>query len=188
MPILGIMASQMSGKLWQPDGAYDALATVTPSGSTKTITFTAIPNTYKHLQLRVMALPSAADQLVCRVGNGSIDSGSNYARHTLNGNGTNAAANGTANYTYFNIYGWRVGGSTTSPMVAIVDFLDYANTSKNKTVRILSGMDNNGSGEVALNSGLWMNSTNPINQISVYAEDNLGNWTSTSSFSLYGVR
>ena len=33
MPILGIWASQISGKLWAPAGAYDALATVTvPAG------------------------------------------------------------------------------------------------------------------------------------------------------------
>jgi hypothetical protein len=29
MPILGIMASQISGHLWAPEGAYDALSTVT---------------------------------------------------------------------------------------------------------------------------------------------------------------
>jgi hypothetical protein len=165
----------------------EPIATINGTGSSGIINFTSIPLTYKHLQIRVIALPSAADQLVCRVGNGSIDTGSNYSRHTLNGNGTNAAANGTANYGYFNIYGWRVGGSTTNPMVAIVDILDYANTNKYKTIRILSGMDSNGSGEVALNSGLWMN-TASINQIRLYAEDGLGNWSTSSRFSLYGIK
>ena len=38
---------------WEPQGAYDALSTVTvPAGGVATITFAGIPNTYKHRQLR----------------------------------------------------------------------------------------------------------------------------------------
>jgi hypothetical protein len=55
MPILGIMASQISGHLWAPEGAYDSLATVTLSASTASIEFAGIPATYKHLQVRVIA-------------------------------------------------------------------------------------------------------------------------------------
>jgi hypothetical protein len=168
--------------------SYESIATLNGTGSSGQINFTSIPSTYKHLQLRISALPTVADQMACRVGNGSIDTGSNYARHSLNGNGATAAANGTASFTYFNVYGWRVSGSTTNPIVAVVDFFDYANTSKNKTMRMISGMDNNGSGEVALNSGLWMNSTNAINQIRIYAEDGLANWTTSSTFALYGIK
>ena len=97
-PILGIYASQISGHLWAPSGAYDSIATATGTGSSGIINFTSIPSTYTHLQLRVSALPSSVDQMVCRVGNGSIDTGSNYARHTLNGNGTNTATKSTINF------------------------------------------------------------------------------------------
>jgi molecular chaperone HtpG len=46
-PILGIIASSFRSAAG-PDGAYDALATVTvPSGGLASITFAAIPNTYK---------------------------------------------------------------------------------------------------------------------------------------------
>jgi hypothetical protein len=121
-----------------------------------------------------------------QVGNGSIDTGSNYARHSLNGNGTNAAATALASYTQFNIYGYRVGGSTSAPTVGIVDILDYANTSKNKTFRILSGMDNNGSGEIDFNSGLWAN-TAAITNIRIFSESG-ANWSTTSSFALYGIK
>jgi len=167
-------------------GSYDAIATSNGTGSSGVINFTSIPSTYKHLQLRIMAIPTGNDTIVCRVGNGSIDTGSNYARHTLNGNGTNAAANGTASFDYWNIYGWRIVSDTTNPMVAVVDILDYANTSKYKTFRSLSGTDKNGSGEVALNSGLWLN-TLAINQIRIYSESG-NNWTTSSQFDLYGIK
>ena len=45
MPILGIMASQISGHLWQPEGAYDSLATVTVGAtSVATIEIAGIPS------------------------------------------------------------------------------------------------------------------------------------------------
>jgi hypothetical protein len=185
-PILGIYASQISGHLFAPSGAYDSIATINGTGSSGIINFTSIPSTYTHLQLRISALPTAADTMVCRVGNGSIDTGNNYARHSLNGNGTNAAATAGTSFSYFNIYGYRVTADTTNPTVAVIDFLDYANTSKNKTARILSGTDKNGSGEIDFNSGLWMN-TAAINQIRIYTESG-NNYTTSSTFALYGIK
>jgi hypothetical protein len=43
-PILGIMASQISGHLWEPQGAYDALSTVTLSANASSVSFTGIPS------------------------------------------------------------------------------------------------------------------------------------------------
>ena len=141
--------------------------TVGPSGASS-ITFTNIPTTgYAHLQLRVLTIPATANSTVMRVGNGSIDTGSNYAKHSLNGNGTNATGQGFSSQVYFNVMGYRISASTTYPTVGIIDILDYANTNKNKTVRILSALDANGSGEVELNSGLWA-STSAINTMSIF--------------------
>jgi hypothetical protein len=51
-PILtGVIASGISGHLtppWSPEGAHDALATVTLSASAASITFAGIPSGYKH--------------------------------------------------------------------------------------------------------------------------------------------
>jgi hypothetical protein len=88
MPILGIMASQISGHLWAPEGAYDSLATVTLSANTSSITFAGIPAGYKHLQLRATWANSTGADTWMRI-NG--DTGSNYAAHYLNGNGSAAA-------------------------------------------------------------------------------------------------
>jgi hypothetical protein len=62
--------------------------------------------------------------------------------------------------------------------------LDYANTNKYKTLRGLSGADNNGSGEIRFWSGLWQ-STNAITSIKFFG--NNGNWQQYSHFALYGV-
>jgi hypothetical protein len=85
MPILGIMASQISGHLFAPSGAYDSIATTTLSSPAASITFSSIPATYTHLQIRGIARSTAA------AGNVSIaynsDTGSNYAGHDLYGDG-----------------------------------------------------------------------------------------------------
>jgi hypothetical protein len=183
MNLLGIIASQNYPRI---TNSYESIATVTGTGSSGVINFTSIPGTFKHLQIRISALPTAAETIACRVGNGSIDTATNYTRHSLNGNGTDAAAYGVANFAYWNIYGLRVVSDTTNPIVAVVDILDYADTNKFKTFRALSGTDKNGSGEVALNSGLWR-STSAIDQIRVFAEG-AGNWATSSTFALYGIK
>jgi hypothetical protein len=68
----------------------------------------------------------------------------------------------------------------------VLDILDYANTNKFKTVRSLTGVDANGSGFVALMSGLYR-STTAITSIKLFSTYG-SNWTSTSTFALYGVK
>jgi len=69
--------------------------------------------------------------------------------------------------------------------VSVIDILDYANTSKNKTIRALDGMDANGSGQVILNSGLWIN-TAAITSVTLQAS--ASSFTTASHFALYGIK
>jgi hypothetical protein len=186
MPILGIMASQMSGKLWQPDGAYDSLATVTVgSGGVASVTFAGIPNTYKHLQIRGFGKDNRASSnnnspALLTVNN---DTGANYSYHELTGNGTSAGAYGAASVSNISAY-WN-SNSTDIFGAFVVDILDYASINKFKTIRTLGGTDRNGSGQIAMTSGAWLNTAaitsvtftplaSPIQQY--------------SQVSLYGVR
>lgn len=185
-PILGIWASQISGRLWEPQGAYDALSTVTvPSGGVASITFAGIPTGYKHLQIRGLVRPATNNAEIRLTINS--DSGSNYARHRLIGNGSSIDATGTASQTSIGIFdanGLQTG--TASVFGAMVlDLLDYANGSKYKTLRVLSGNDNNGSGQVGLSSGLWQ-STSAVSAITMIM--NTGNIAEYSQFTLYGVK
>lgn len=187
MPILGIWASQISGHLWAPEGAYDALATVTLSANTASVTFSGIPAGYKHLQLRMIARSSgSAGSFVTVKVNGDTTAG-NYSRHLIVGDGSNANA-------YANVGTATNLGKISSALDAsgifgsfVLDILDYASVVKYKTFRSIGGFDGNGTGEVDFNSILWMNSASPISSIT-FTEVNGFNYTANTQFALYGVK
>lgn len=182
MPILGIVASSNYQRVAPDTGAMFPLGMVqVGSAGTSTITFSSIPSTYKHLQIRTLAAHST-DEGYFRVRfNG--DSGSNYSWHELIGNGSSAVSAGGGSKTFALVDHAFTNGSNYG--VAVVDILDYASTTKNKTVRALSGNDNNSAGYVVLNSGAWYNTT-AISSIEI-------TFTSTpisqySQFALYGIK
>jgi hypothetical protein len=169
---------------WEPQGAFDALSTVTvPAGGVASITFAGIPNTYKHLQLRYITRNDGAAYYVLLRFNDDV--GNNYSNHQLSGNGTNALATGNASDG--SIYLPRNGSTGQVFGAGVVDFLDYGNTSKNKTVRAFGGYDRGtGDGQaVDFFSGLWMN-TSAINRITLTVFASI--YSENSQFTLYGVR
>jgi len=183
MPILGIMASQISGHLWAPDGAYDSLATVTLATATSTITFVGIPTGYKHLQIRLMAGSTGVDAGLLTF---NSDTGANYTRHRLTGNGTAAGAAAGTGQTAASINSFGGYPDTANTFgVTIIDILDYTNTNKYTTIRSLSGEDMNGSGFLEFTSNLWLN-TAAITRIDYAALG--GNWKQYSQFTLYGIK
>jgi hypothetical protein len=183
MPILGIMASAISGNLFQVPGSYDSLATVSLSASASSVNFAGIPNTYKHLQIRGSAF-NTSDVGLLRF-NGNSTSG-NYVEHGLRGDGSSASAYAQTSSRTAIQMGTAVA-SSGSPYTFVIDVLDYQSTSKNKTVRMLIGYDQNGSGQISLISGLFFPSTiEAINSLSITAASSV--WAVNSTFSLYGVR
>ena len=177
-PILGIFASSVLGAVTAT--SFESIATVTVgSGGSSTVEFTSIGSTYSHLQVRVYSMSSTANWNKLQF---NTDTGSNYTYHQLEGNGSSAVANaGTSQTSIQYAYSY----STTNPLGAVIDILDYANTNKYKTVRTLSGNDSNGSGNVQLMSGLWL-STNAITSIKFI--NTSGNFNQYSHFALYGIK
>ena len=189
MPILGVIASSWRSA-FTPTGSYDALATYTvPSGGVSSITFAGLPTggQYTHLQLRTLARTDAnnTESYLQLQFNG--DTGSNYyGQHWLAGSGSSATAgaDGTASVIYVE----RMTAANTGASIfgaAVIDVLDYANISKNKTTRHLGAFDGNGTGVLKFASGLWL-STSAINSIKITPP--AGNFVQYSSFSLYGVK
>jgi hypothetical protein len=187
-PILGITASQITGHLWQPGKDFDSIATVTVgAGGSSSISFTSIPSTYKHLQIRFIARGTLADSnadMYCYLNSDTTQA--NYARHNLRGNGTAASAGGAAAST-IPIAGYISGSLSTASVygAGVIDILDYANTNKYKTVRSLAGYDQNGQGSIYLFSNLYMQTT-AISSINFVVQSN--NFEQYTQIALYGVK
>jgi hypothetical protein len=162
---------------------YESIETVTVgSGGASSVTFSSIPSTYTHLQIRMLAryTSAGATQFPVRF---NSDSGANYSDHALRGNGSAASAGADLSETSM-FFDRLPSTSETANVFAgiIIDVLDYANTNKYKTVRTLGGYDNNGSGMIALNSGAWR-STAAVNTIAFNVAV-----AQYSSFALYGIK
>lgn len=183
--MLNIITGQLTGGVPLSTNSYESIQTVTVgAGGQSTISFTAIPATYKHLQIRCLAkstgTPSQGDLTF------NSDTGNNYAWHQLFGSGSSAGAdNSTSRANIVGAVG-LVNSSVANVFCAsIVDILDYTNTNKYKTVRHLVGQDENGSGVISLNSGLWMN-TAAVTTVTITARSNA--FAQYSSLALYGIK
>ena len=165
--------------------SYESIATAVGTGSSGVITFSSIPSTYKHLQIRWLAKSSSTASYTWINFNG--DTGSNYANHYLYGDGASAVSGAETSQVRLNLYG-SITTLTASNVYAVhvVDILDYASTNKNKTLRALGGQDSNGSGTMFLSSGFWTNSSTAISSLTITA--NTGNFTTASQFALYGIK
>jgi hypothetical protein len=184
-PILGIVASSNFQRV---TSSYASIATVTVGSPVSSITFSSIPATYTHLQIRALVRSSAnsSDAWINYELNGDTTA-SNYGNHTLYGTGTSAAA-GYNSGVDGNLVGRAMGSSSGASDVFapnIIDILDYANTNKYTTVRSLSGQDNNGSRNLVLFlSNLWRN-TAAITSINFTTASDFAQYT---QFALYGIK
>ena len=180
-----MMASAAMGS---KQSSYESIATTTVgSGGTATITFSSIPATYTHLQIRGITNSSAGggSSINMQVGNGSIDTGSNYAWHQIYGDGTSPGASAGTTQTSIRAIAYD-SGTPTSFSGFVIDILDYANISKYKTTRTLTGVDtNSASGIIVFRSGLWQ-STSAINTITFTPTS--GNLIQYSQFALFGIK
>lgn len=167
--------------------SFESIATTTLSSNTATITLSSIPQTYTHLQLRILARTTrtAGPDILGLYMNGST--ASDYADHLVYGDGASALVDRNTDYPQINVQRLATTNSGSNIFSGIViDILDYANTNKFKTIRYLSGFDANGSGRVGLGSGLWRstNAITSLNIFSLYTE----NYTQYSQFALYGIK
>lgn len=181
--LLGILNSQVESAA---GGAYELIESNILTSSASSVTFSSIPQDYKHLQIRSVALGTGGNLAMFRMRFNS-DTGSNYAWHRLRGDGSSVSSAAGTSQSYIEPLQRIAGssGNSTSYSAAIIDILDYAVTTKNKTTRTLGGhtLDSN---FIFLNSGLWLN-TSAISALELFV-DGTNNFVSGSRFSLYGIR
>lgn len=181
-PILGILASSISPFINAT--SYESIATVTVgSGGGSSISFTGIPSTYKHLQIRAsVRTTSSGYGLAYRL---NSDTASNYSMHYLIGDGASVLAGNATSASLVNFFGIVRGTNDTYPTNFVMDILDYSDTNKYKTTKTITGLDVNGiNGEIGLWSGSWR-STAAISTVQILSGISFAQY---SSFALYGIK
>jgi hypothetical protein len=187
-------ASNSATTLPGATASMDALATVVvPSGGVSQIEFAGIPTggQYQHLQIRFigrLSRSSAGTGFQMRFNDVSTTA-AYYQSHRLQGNGSSATAGADGTNTVLNFD--RIAAANNSANVfgaGIIDILDYTSINKNKVNRSLIGYDDNGSGQINLNSNMWLTSNTAINKIVIYPDGFTGTWVEHSQFALYGIR
>ena len=166
---------------------YESIATTTLVSAAADITFTSIPATYTDLVVVVFARSTFADTQVAgliRVGNGSIDSGSNYSRTRLLGNGSAASSARGTNLTSVSFDSIPAASASAGIFgTTTIQINNYSNTTTNKTFLIRS---NETGTFLAATVGLWR-STSAINQIRIF-EGGSVNLAAGTSITLYGIK
>ena len=183
MPILGIYASSMQPAL-NPASSFNSIATVTGTGSASSLTFSSVPGTYTHLQIRGFANVGSQDDIIIQF---NSDTGANYSLQRVYANGASIGSGGFSGLSYAAGSG-EIGGTTFANYYGggVVDILDYASTSKYKTWNATAAANTgNADSWSGIFTGTWA-STSAITSIKISSGS--GNWNSNSHFALYGIK
>jgi hypothetical protein len=183
------LASAASNSVTPLDpAAFESIATATPSGTN--VSFTSIPSTYKHLQIRYIARDATTGTSGTRTFTMQFNSNTStiYDYHQMYSLGTGEYINYNTNIDNISIVGITGDGATSNIFgVGYIDIIDYANTSKNKAIRHFGGSNLNTStaiNSVVLISGVWRN-TAAITSIQLNVS---GNFFAGTQFALYGIK
>jgi hypothetical protein len=159
---------------------YTPLQSIELATSSSTVTFSNISQNYEDLVLVVSAIGSTAGADI-RVQLNS-DTGSNYSITRLVAY-TTAFSNRASNVTYFQTTN-SVGIGTTEFTASNFNFMNYSNTTTNKTMLVRHNQPQGSLMETASHVGLWRN-TAAITSITFSLSS--GSYAAGSAFDLYGV-
>jgi len=154
---------------------YEPIATTTLGSAAASVSFTSISGSYTDLVVVNFTIS----------GNGSAsltvngDTGSNYSRTFMYGDGSSAASGRSSNASSFT---YTVGGTTNVYSATILNLMNYSNSTTYKTF-LLRG--NDPSGATAAHIGLWRN-TAAITSLTITCAS--GNFPTGSTFTLYGIK
>jgi hypothetical protein len=153
---------------------YEPIATQTLGTATNSVTFSSIAGTYTDLVLVFNGTVSANQYVAVRL---NSDTGSNYSWTRIDGDGTSAYSSRGTSTTF-----GRLGiGDPTNRTLTISHFMNYSNTTTNKTVLSRSNAD-----FVGALVNLWRN-TAAITSITVLTTT-ADTFTVGSTFTLYGIK
>jgi hypothetical protein len=161
---------------------YTPIATYTAPSAQATVTFSSIAGTYTDLVL-ICNIAQAAGNNSLRIRYNS-DTGTNYWRTYLLGNGSTASSGRTSS----DVSGYlsETTGSTTLELAVVAHIMNYSNTTTYKTHISRS---NRASSSVDALVGLWQ-STSAITRIDLAMGGSFpaNNFATGSTFTLYGIQ
>jgi hypothetical protein len=161
---------------------YVALDKVTVGIATPSITFTSINQGYTDLfiEANIQQVVNGEDVAI----QFNSDTGSNYSRTYLCGDGSNAHSGRSSNATYMVLDHHATPPTADSFSVNLINVQNYSNTTTNKTVIARANSLSSFAGTAAV-TGLWR-STAAITSVTIFCT-NGSNIKAGSTFSLYGI-
>ena len=159
---------------------YVGLAQTTLSSATSTVTFSSIPATYRDLIIVADAIGSTTATGGYTGIRFNSDSGNNYSRVYMVGNGSSAVSASESSVNYLNAFTFPASNSNARASL-VFQIMDYAQTNKHKTCLL---RETDPIQFTVATAGRWA-STSAVTTILLQAISN--NFGAGSTFSLYGV-
>ena len=156
---------------------YTPIATTTLGSAQATVTFTSFSG-YTDLILITSTKGSTTNYPKI---NFNSDTGNNYSRTVLRGDGTTATSGRASNSGRIDLTSNASNSSAEFNLNTITHILNYSNSTTYKTILVRA---NNASDGVDATVGLWRN-TNAITSFEIGL--NTGNFATGSTFTLYGI-
>jgi hypothetical protein len=185
MPILGVIASGISGHLTPPASpSWDWIASSSTIGA-KTFTFSSLPADYH--TFKIIGAPYGDGD---SIGNTTINgaSASFFENGNYGGASSNASFAGSPTINSSQVRRFAVNGSDTNPFW--ITYFNANSTVTGKTLQSVSGYA--GSGDMSFT---WMYGAHPttgrITSITLSTGNSYlgaGNWTGATKFSIYGMK
>jgi hypothetical protein len=161
---------------------FKLISTQVLTANTLNVTFSSIPQTYKHLQLRALGKsPTTRDDIFVKT-----NVSGTYYTHALFGTGSSTSST----YRGASTSGFRLSDGGAQSTIAnafsgiIIDILDYTNTTKNKTMQAFYGRAET-ENIICLASG-FVADTSAVTSLNIELTTN--GFVTGSRFSLYGIR
>lgn len=165
-------------------GGYECIATTILGSTAPSITFSSIPNLYRHLEIRYTAQSSGNNRTLFMRVNG--DTTTSYVNSNIAAANTSISANtntGRTDMLLATLLDPTFEGNVFT--TGIITIADYKETSKHKTLRMLAGFNGDSQRNAIFGAGMWAK-TNAIDSITLgVVADNMA---AGSRFSLYGIR
>lgn len=156
---------------------YEPIATTTLGSAAASVSFTGISSAYTDLKIIAVGKRVSGGALALQF-NG--DTGTNYSKTRLLGNGTNAGSSRDTSTSSISTNGWN----DIYNQLYEIDLFSYAGSTY-KTCLIAMSADENGGGEVSRIVGLWR-STAAINRVDLLITS--GTIAAGFTATLYGIK